>query len=256
MASVSRLDLAFSWVTDLEHAVGWYEAVLGVTSGVPAGDWHSFRLPARPTFALHRAVADGSSGTVIGFRVPDVDVAIAELRTIGIDPVGSITDTGRLRFVEYEDPDGNRLQLIERLHSPVDTDRFRGMVAALADAWGRQDIEAAIDCFTDDAVYMEPPDEQLFQGRDELRRYFAPLQPGTYLRADALWFDEDRQSGAIEFTFGVAGKEDADHGVAIVDVADGRIARWREYVRRGPADLAVFNATSGKHWKWTAENYP
>jgi ketosteroid isomerase-like protein len=136
----------------------------------------------------------------------------------------------------------------------VTGDEFRALLQRLADAWGALDADAATECFTDDAVYMQPPDEQLFAGREQLRAYFGPLDPGTYLRLDNVWFDESAQRGACEFTFGVGGQEVADHGVAIVDVADGRMRAWREYLVKGPADQDRFLATDGKAWSWHIGN--
>jgi hypothetical protein len=101
---------------------------------------------------------------------------------------------------------------------------------------------------------MQPPDEQLFDGRDELLAYFAPLEPGTYLRLDNLWFDEGRQRGTVEFTFGVGDQDPVDHGMSVVDVADGRIRAWREYLVKGPADQERFLATDGKDWRWHIGN--
>jgi hypothetical protein len=131
---------------------------------------------------------------------------------------------------------------------------FRALLGRLADAWAALDAGAATACFTDDAVYMQPPDEQLFVGRDQLRAYFTPLDPGTYLRLDNVWFDESTQRGACEFTFGVGTQPVADHGVAVVDVAGGLIAAWREYLVKGPSDTAEFLARDGKHWRWHIGN--
>jgi len=136
----------------------------------------------------------------------------------------------------------------------VDSAAFRALIQRLADAWSALDGDAAADLFTADATYMQPPDEQLFVGGDQLRSYFAPLDPGTYLRLDNVWFDEHTQRGAVEFTFGVGEQEIADHGVSIVDVADGRISAWREYLVKGPADQARFLAIDGKDWTWHIGN--
>lgn len=133
---------------------------------------------------------------------------------------------------------------------------FDALLERLAAAWGALDAVAAADCFTDDAVYMEPPDVQLFRGREELLAYFSPLVPGTYLTVHRVWFNEDSQSGVAEFTFGVEGKMSADHGVVVVDLADGKIASWREYPRKGPADFAHFTAADSKTWQWHIGNYP
>lgn len=137
---------------------------------------------------------------------------------------------------------------------PLTSDEFRGLLQQLADAWTDLDGDRAAELFADDAVYMQPPDEQLFVGRDQLRAYFGPLDPGTYLRLDNVWFDEVHQRGACEFTFGVGDQEPVDHGVAIVDVADRRIRAWREYLVKGPADQDRFLATEGKEWRWHIGN--
>ena len=133
---------------------------------------------------------------------------------------------------------------------------FRALLQRLARAWSEQDTDAALSCFTEDAIYMEPPDEQLFQGHGELRPYFAALEPGTFMTFHQIWFDEARQTGAGEFSFGAAGKPEADHGVAVVEVRNGRIAFWREYFEKGPAEFETFLSREEKNWKWTIRNYP
>ncbi len=138
----------------------------------------------------------------------------------------------------------------------MDLQEFKDLMHRLADAWSGQDTDAAIDCFTSDAVYMEPPDVQYYRGEDQLRAYFGALTPGTRMRFHNLWLDSESQTGAGEFTFGLEGGETADHGIAVVYLRDGRIALWREYVRKGPIDFDVFSATEGKAWRWQIGNYP
>lgn len=138
----------------------------------------------------------------------------------------------------------------------LDLSGFRDLVSRVADNWAALNAAGAADCFTADAVYMEPPDRQLFRGKEELLAYFSPLEPGTYLEIDSIWFDEAAQSGAIEFSFGVAGRPNADHGVAILQIQGGLISSWREYQRPGPAGFDDFTAIDGKDWEWHAGNYP
>jgi ketosteroid isomerase-like protein len=133
---------------------------------------------------------------------------------------------------------------------------FRELLERLARAWSTQDTELGLSCFHEDAVYMEPPDLQLFLGHDQLRPYFAALTPGTFMRFEVIAFDETAQVGAGEYTFGSEEDAIADHGVAVVDVRDGRIAFWREYQRKGPAAFDSFVATEGKSWQWHIGNYP
>jgi ketosteroid isomerase-like protein len=138
----------------------------------------------------------------------------------------------------------------------VNHERFTELMERLARAWTKQDTEAAIACFVPDAVYMQPPDIQLYSGHEQLRAYFGALKPGTYLRYQNLWFDETRQIGCAEFSFGGEGKPKADHGAFIVQLRDGLIAHWREYVQKGPADFQEFIASDGKAWQWHIGNYP
>jgi ketosteroid isomerase-like protein len=138
----------------------------------------------------------------------------------------------------------------------ADKSGFESLLYRLADSWAGLDAEAAAACFTNDAVYMEPPDVQFFEGHDALTAYFSPLTKGTYLDFHGIWFDEDSQSGAVEFSFGVRGAETADHGVVVVGLRDGLISSWREYPRQGPVNFSSFVAPTGKTWTWHAGNYP
>ncbi len=106
---------------------------------------------------------------------------------------------------------------------------YHALMTKLAQAWSRQDTESALECFTSDAVYFEPPDVQFYHGQEQLRSYFGALTPGTFMVFHHLSFDESNQVGAGEFSFGLKGKSSADHGVVIVKVRDGKIASWCEY---------------------------
>jgi hypothetical protein len=135
-------------------------------------------------------------------------------------------------------------------------DDFQRVLHALADAWARNDAPAAAALFREDASYMEPPGEQLFLGRDQLRAYFSPLEPGTYLDIHHAWYDEGSGYGSLEFTFGTRGETQASHGMAVVQIVDGLIASWREYQAQGPSSFAEFTAIEGKQWRWHIGNYP
>jgi ketosteroid isomerase-like protein len=133
---------------------------------------------------------------------------------------------------------------------------FRELMNRLADGWSRQNTEQALSCFTEDAVYMEPPNIQFYEGHIQLRPYFAALKPGTFMRFHNLWFDESRQVGVGEYSFGESGATTADHGVVVVELRDGRIAFWREYQQKGPVSFDRFLDKNEKEWKWTIRNYP
>lgn len=97
-------------------------------------------------------------------------------------------------------------------------------MTTLARAWTKQDTALALGCFTEDALYMQPPDRQLYRGRKDLEKLFAALKPGTLMTFHDLAFDPRSQVGFGEFTFGTSGATTADHGVTVVTLREGRIA--------------------------------
>ena len=135
-------------------------------------------------------------------------------------------------------------------------EEFAALMQTLADAWSNQDTAAALSVFHEDAIYMEPPDVQLYRGHEQLRPYFDALTPGTTMRFHNLFYNPESGIGGGEYTFGHRDSEQADVGVAVVRVSNGRIVFWREYQRKGPADFSTFLSTEGKQWKWHIGNYP
>lgn len=111
----------------------------------------------------------------------------------------------------------------------LDQAGFRALLERLAGGWNQGDARAAADCFTEDAVYVEPPGKQVYRGRQALYEFFGGGQ-GRPGQMAMTWrnvaFDVDRQRGFGEFTFSYGSQV---HGVAVIQVEDGRIAQWREY---------------------------
>ena len=109
----------------------------------------------------------------------------------------------------------------------MDHDAFVALMQTIADSWNAGDTHRALARFTDDAVYMEPPDEQRYEGRDELFRFFGGDDPPPmFMEWHHLVVDGD--IGVGEYTY--RGNRQF-HGLVIVHLRDGRIARWREYER-------------------------
>ena len=138
----------------------------------------------------------------------------------------------------------------------LSSSEFNDLMEQLAKGWSTQDTDLALDCFHPQAIYMEPPDGQLYVGHDQLRPFFAALQPGTYLTLHHLTFSAADQVGMVEFTFGMQDQPTADVGVVVVELEAGRIKRWREYLRQGSADFETFASHEGKDFKWHIGNYP
>ncbi|MCU0419886.1 MAG: nuclear transport factor 2 family protein [Cyclobacteriaceae bacterium] len=143
-----------------------------------------------------------------------------------------------------------------RPSTDVSPHEFESLLHTLARSWSTQETAAAVACFTPDATYMQPPDEQFYQGHEQLRSYFGALKPGTTLVFHQLWFDEETQTGAGEFTFGNTHTQSGVTGVAVIQLKDGKINAWREYFMAGPLDFATFIRPTGKTWKWHIGNYP
>lgn len=133
---------------------------------------------------------------------------------------------------------------------------FKALMNTLASSWTLQNTENAVACFTENAVYMQPPDKQFYTGHEQLRLYFGALKRGTFMQFHQVWFDETTQMGAGEFTFGNSLTKTGVTGVAIVSIKNKKIAAWREYFVRGPIDFNEFISPTGKKWEWHIGNYP
>jgi hypothetical protein len=95
--------------------------------------------------------------------------------------------------------------------------------------WNEGDARQAADCFHEQAVYVEPPEKQLYRGRAELYEFFGG-DAGPDLPMHMTWhhlaFDEPDQVGFGEYTFQMHGRY---HGIVVVKIEDGLIRNWREY---------------------------
>lgn len=114
------------------------------------------------------------------------------------------------------------------------------LMEAIADAWVRGETRAALDRFTEDARYVEPPDAQRYAGRDELFAFFGGDDPPAMTMTwHHLVFDPEQQLGAGEYTF--TGTR-TYHGIALVRLEGDRIADWREYQYRSELPWETFSA--------------
>lgn len=134
------------------------------------------------------------------------------------------------------------------------TKQFKKLMQLIADAWNEGNAKKASDCFTDDATYIEPPNKQFFQGRDQLFKYFGgdsgrPKQ--MKMKWHNLLFDEQTQTGAGEYTFEMNNK---NHGVAVVEVENNKIKMWREYQWTGNLNYQDFISFKGKNFEFTVKD--
>ncbi len=114
--NIEGIDVVFYWVTDLDRALEFYTGALGIGAGQRHGTWQEMNVPGTTRFALHGgSPANRSVNAVVSFVVSDLETAMAELAVKGHEPTVEITDTGRARFAEYADPDGNLIHILEHL---------------------------------------------------------------------------------------------------------------------------------------------
>ena len=114
------------------------------------------------------------------------------------------------------------------------------MMGTLADAWNAGDSRTALALFAEDARYVEPPDEQRYEGHEELFEFFGRDDPPPM---SLLWhhvvFDPEQQIGAAEYTY--RGTR-TYHGITLVRLKHDRIADWREYQYPSELDWEAFSA--------------
>jgi len=111
---VSRLNVVYLYVRELERSLAFYRDLLGIPL---AGDatWAEAQLGST-RFALHLAhegVGELGSGTVhLDFEVASVDEAVERLRAAGVDARETMRDEWGAA-TEVVDPDGYRIALFE-----------------------------------------------------------------------------------------------------------------------------------------------
>lgn len=99
----------------------------------------------------------------------------------------------------------------------------------IAEGWNEGNARKAADCFSEDAVYIEPPDKQVYHDRDELFEFFGGKN-GTAIPMHMTWhhlaFNEEEQIGFGEYSFRMHGNY---HGIVTVKAENNLIKFWREY---------------------------
>ena len=122
------------------------------------------------------------------------------------------------------------------------TQQFQQLMQTIADGWNEGDARKAADCFSEDAIYVEPPEKQLYHGRAELHEFFGG-DSGPALPMKMTWhhlaFNEEEQVGFGEYTFQMHRRY---HGIVVVRLEAGLIKHWREYQYRSELDWAEFTS--------------
>jgi hypothetical protein len=123
--------------------------------------------------------------------------------------------------------------------------QFERLLHQVADGWNANDARKAADAFAEDAIYSEPPDKQLYRGREALYKFFGgPQGRKEWMRMTwhHIAFNEKTQVGAAEFTYAWPGGQ--VHGIASIRVKDDLIANWREYFYESPLAWEKFQGAN------------
>ena len=126
----------------------------------------------------------------------------------------------------------------------LDVEGFRALMEHVAAGWREGNAAKAVEYFSEDALYEEPPRKQFHSGRADLFEFFGG-EKGTERPMHMTWhhlvFDPATQVGAGEYTFRLNRQY---HGVVMVQVRGGRIARWREYQTESSLSFEEFSAAT------------
>ena len=127
-------------------------------------------------------------------------------------------------------------------NTKITTSDFERLMQTVADGWNEGNARKAADCFNEDAIYVEPPDKQLYRSRMELYEFFGG-DAGTDLPMYMTWhhlaFNEKDQIGFGEYTFQMHGRY---HGIVVVKIESGLIKHWREYQYRSELGWEEFTS--------------
>jgi uncharacterized protein (TIGR02246 family) len=121
---------------------------------------------------------------------------------------------------------------------------FARLLQRVADAWNDGNAAKAAECFTEDAIYVEPPARQLYKGRKALFKFFGgnrKPEPPMQMKWHHLAFNAGEQIGFGEYTFQTNRRY---HGVVVVKVRGNKISNWREYQYETPLAWEEFTASN------------
>lgn len=124
------------------------------------------------------------------------------------------------------------------------TRQFESLMNTVAAGWNEGDARKAADCYTEDALYTEPPDRQVYRGREALYEFFRGVKPAPPTRMvwHHLAFDAQERIGFGEYTFHGNSRY---HGIVIVKLRGGKISNWREYQYKSEVPWEEFTRHNG-----------
>ncbi|HZS08519.1 MAG TPA: hypothetical protein VFD58_27040 [Blastocatellia bacterium] len=120
------------------------------------------------------------------------------------------------------------------------TAQFNQLMQTVASGWNEGDTRKAAGCDRGSALYTEPPDKQVYEGRKALYEFFGgnkKPEPPMKMVWHHLAFDEETQTGFGEYAFQMNNRY---HGIVIVKIREGRMSNWREYQHRSDLEWKEF----------------
>lgn len=116
-------------------------------------------------------------------------------------------------------------------------EEFTNLLEQLSQAWRDRRYSAAAACFAHDVGYADPL-RYSFQGREALESFFtADDGCSQIITLHLTLFDESQQLGLVEYTYRGSHQY---HGVALIQIRDRLISRWREYQHVSELDWETF----------------
>jgi ketosteroid isomerase-like protein len=125
-------------------------------------------------------------------------------------------------------------------NNKITVTQFTNLMRTVAAGWNEGDAKKAADCYTEDALYTEPPDRQVYAGRKSLYEFFGGAKmpdPPMRMTWHHLAFDEESQTGFGEYTFQMNNRY---HGIVVVKIKNGKISNWREYQYKSDLEWREF----------------
>ena len=121
------------------------------------------------------------------------------------------------------------------LNTMVDRKVVEEIIEKYKDAWEKQDPDAILEIFTEDAIYHERVLEKPFIGHSEIRRYWKEKvvegQEDIHFNLLALYIDGD--TAIVEWEVNFFDKKEGVKKhmkeIAILEIKNNKIASFREY---------------------------
>jgi predicted enzyme related to lactoylglutathione lyase len=108
------------WSQDVSNLLPFYRDVLGLTVRIQIPGFVVFGQPDAPSLALgtHSEVRGRNADParhMVGLMTDDVDADWKRLTDAGVEFVENPTDYNQLRIATLKDPEGNLIQLLQRV---------------------------------------------------------------------------------------------------------------------------------------------